>query len=97
VQGDCGNLNAKAPQSLQGTTLTCALHFVSVVPDGVGAVNGGATLRADGTFSDATLILGTVTRNQCKGAWEQSTQTMTIACSGSGGSGGDCTVVLTRL
>jgi hypothetical protein len=97
TRGDCGNLNEQAPQSIDGTTQACALHFRSVVDGGgIGAVNGGAILRPDGTFSNAALILGTAMRNQCSGTWDENARTMTIACSGSGGPGGDCTVVLTR-
>jgi hypothetical protein len=92
--GTCGNLNDTAPQSIQGTTQACFLHFNSVVPAGIGAVNGGATLSADGTFSGAMLILGTTTRNPCRGTWEPNAETMTIVC---GGVGDACTVVLTRM
>jgi hypothetical protein len=93
-QGSCGNFNKDAPQSILGTNQTCFLHFSSVVFGGVGAVNGGATLDPDGTFSGATLNEGTATRTPCNGTWNAGQQTMTIAC---GGTLGTCTVVLTRI
>lgn len=92
----CGDLNTSAPQCIKGTTSVCALHFYSVLPDGgTAAVNGGATLGADGTFSGAAIILGTVQRTGCVGAWNASTSTMSVTCGGTGTSQ-SCTANLTR-
>jgi hypothetical protein len=91
--GTCGNLNANAPQTIQGTSQACFLHFNSVVQGGTGAVNGGASLSSDGTFDAASLIFGTMTRSPCTGTWDASNDTMTIVC---GGALDACTVVLTR-
>lgn len=91
--GTCGNLNENAPQAIRGTTQACFLHFTSVVDGGIGAINGGATLGADGTFSGATLIEGTATRSPCNGTWDAQQEEMTVVC---GGAGDSCTVELRR-
>ena len=93
TSGTCGNLNENAPQAIRGTTQACFLHFTSVVDGGIGAINGGATLGADGTFSGATLIEGTATRSPCSGSWDAQQEEMTVVC---GGSGDACTVELRR-
>jgi hypothetical protein len=92
----CGNLNTGAPQCIQGTNQACFAHFVSVVPGGgTGAVNGGAMLQMDGSFSGANLIFGTVQRSGCVGSWNQATSTMTANCGGTGSSQ-SCTVTMVR-
>ena len=73
----------------------CALHFVSVPEAGSGAVNGGAQLEADGTFSGASLYLGTIQRTGCVGTWNESTSTMEVTCGGTGTSQ-SCTVTMSR-
>jgi hypothetical protein len=94
ADGSCDDLNENAPQQIRGTTLACALHFISVVDGGIGAINGGATLGADGTFSGATLIEGTAMRTGCRGSWDAMQEEMTVVC----GSGVDqCTVELVRI
>ena len=91
ANGSCGDLDEDAPQEIRGTTQACALHFISVVDGGPPAVNGGATLGPDGTFSGATLILGTMTRSPCSGTWDANQQELTVVC-GSGGN--ECLVEL---
>jgi hypothetical protein len=93
ADGTCGNLDANAPQAIRGTAQACFLHFVSVVDGGIGAINGGATLGVDGTFSAATLIEGTAMRSPCSGTWDAQQEQMTIVC---GGAGDACTVELRR-
>jgi hypothetical protein len=87
----CGDLDEEAPQEIRGTTQACFLHFISVVDGGAPAVNGGATLGPNGTFSGATLTLGTVARTPCRGTWDASQQELTVIC----GTGNDeCLVEL---
>jgi hypothetical protein len=93
ASGTCGDFNENAPQAIRGTTQVCALHFISVVDGGIGAINGGATLGANGTFSAATLIEGTASRSPCSGTWDSQQEEMTVVC---GGAGDSCTVVLQR-
>src|SRR5689334_3574519 len=45
----CGDFNATAAQCILATSETCFVHFKS---EG-GAVNGGAALQSDGSFSGA--------------------------------------------
>jgi hypothetical protein len=92
----CGDINTSAPQCIQGTSTVCFAHFSSVVPGGgTGAVNGGAMLQMDGSFSGASIILGTAQRTGCIGSWNESTSTMTANCGGTGSSQ-SCTVTMVR-
>lgn len=91
----CGDLNANAPQCIQGTNTVCAAHFVSAPPGGTGAVNGMASLKQDGSFDGAALIFGTVQRSGCTGTWDPGTSTMTVDCGGTGSSQ-SCVVTLVR-
>jgi len=96
VSGDCGNLNENAPQRIEGGTVqSCVVQFRSVTVDAPPGVNGMATLGPDGSFM-GQLSMGTASRRDCKGTWEPNGQVMTIACSASGGPGGDCTIRMTR-
>jgi hypothetical protein len=91
ADGDCGDLNEDAPQEIRGTTQACFLHFISVVDGAAPAVNGGATLGPNGTFSGATLTLGTTARSPCRGSWDANQQELTVVC----GTGSDeCSVEL---
>jgi hypothetical protein len=93
ADGSCGDLNEDAPQEIRGTAQACFLHFISVVDGGVGAVNGGATLGPDGTFSGAMLTLGTAVRSPCTGSWDANQQELTVVC----GTGNDeCSIELRR-
>jgi hypothetical protein len=92
ANGVCGDLADSAPQEIRGAV--CSLQFISVGADGgIGAINGSAPLGADGTFSGATLILGTMTRMPCSGSWSEVEQETTVIC----GTGADeCLVELRR-
>src|SRR5215831_13931352 len=90
----CGDLNTSAPQCIAGTNQACFAHFMSVVSGGgAGAVNGGAMLQMDGSFNNANLIFGSVQRSGCIGSWNETTQTMTANCGGTGSSQ-SCTVTM---
>lgn len=89
----CGDLNEFAPQAIEGTTTACVLHFVSRNDAGAPGINGTATLGADGTFSNAALIEGSVTRTGCTGSWNAMESEMTVVC----GTGSDeCLAELRR-
>jgi hypothetical protein len=93
TNGACGDLDENAPQEIRGTAQACFLHFISVSDGGGVAINGGAILGADGTFSGATLTEGTATRSPCTGTWDAIQAHLTIVC----GSGVDeCSVELRR-
>jgi hypothetical protein len=90
----CGDLNENAPQEIRGTTQACVLHFISVLDGGVGAINGQATLGANGTFSGATLTEGTAVRIGCTGSWDAVQEEITVVC----GSGmNQCSAELARI
>ena len=94
VGAGCGDLNTSAPQCVQGLS-ACSIHFVSAPAGATGAVNGGATLLTDGTFSNASLIFGTVQRSGCVGSWNAAANTLTATCGGTGSSQ-SCTVTMVR-
>ena len=93
ADGMCGDLDENAPQEIRGTVVACALHFISVNEGGIGAINGGATLGPNGTFSGATLIEGTMTRSPCTGSWDAQQGELTVIC---GSSSDECLVELRR-
>jgi len=84
----CGDLNAGAPQRIDGDSTACLATFSST-----GGINGTATVSADGSFSGASLSLGSAAATSCTGTWTAATSTMTVVC-GSGPS--RCSVTLTR-
>jgi hypothetical protein len=88
----CGDLNENAPQEIRGTG--CALHFISVVDGGIGAINGEASLGPNGTFSGAMLTEGTVMRSSCSGSWNANQVEMTVTC---GNGANECLVELVRI
>jgi hypothetical protein len=92
VEGTCGDLDEDAPQEIRGTAQLCFLQLLSGPNGGGGAINGGVTLGAEGTFSGATLMIGTVMRSPCNGSWNADKQEMTIVC----GTDDRCTVELRR-
>jgi hypothetical protein len=89
----CGDFDEDAPQEIRGTTQACFLSFLSVPDGGGAAVSGGASLGADGTFSGATLTLGTTPRMPCRGTWDEQEQELTIVC---GANNDTCSVELLR-
>jgi hypothetical protein len=93
TQGSCNGFNENASQSITGTDVACAAHFVSIAPNpgGSGAINGGAQLDENGNFTGATLYLGKNQRTPCSGKWDPVEERMTVKC----GSGGEaCSVIL---
>ena len=90
----CGDLAASAPQCIQQGT-GCHVHFVSNPPTGGSAINGGADLMSDGSFSGAALTEGTGQRTGCTGTWDSAMSVMTVDCGGVGSSQ-SCVVTLTR-
>ncbi|MET0593108.1 MAG: hypothetical protein ABW133_10435, partial [Polyangiaceae bacterium] len=90
----CGDLDENASQEIRGTAQACALNFISGTGGGGSAITGGATLAADGTFSGATLTLGTNPRMPCSGTWNEQGQELTVVC---GTNNDTCTVELVRL
>jgi hypothetical protein len=95
VGDGCGTLNASAPQCVQGLS-PCSIHFVSSPATGVGAVNGGATLTADGSFTNANLIFGTGQRSGCTGSWDAANNKLIANCGGFNPSTQSCTVTMIR-
>jgi hypothetical protein len=80
LQGACNGVNKDAPQSIQGTAVACAAHFVSIVPQGNPGVNGGAELDANGDFNGTTLYFGKSERKPCNGTWNAVDERMTVQC-----------------
>jgi hypothetical protein len=65
-----------------------------VVDGGIGAINGEATLGADGTFSGTPLTEGTVLRSSCTGSWNANQMEMTVIC---GNGANECLVEMVRI
>jgi hypothetical protein len=83
----CGNsFNVGARQCIrQGQSAACGIQFQSTGGSTV-AINGEATLKNDGSFSDAALTEGTLNRTGCTGTWDPGTSSLTVDCGGTGSS-----------
>jgi hypothetical protein len=91
---NCGDLFEDAPQEIRSPGQACLLNFISVNDAGTGlAINGTATLGPDGTFSGATLTLGTATSSPCRASWNEVGPVMTVTC---GTIGSECAMELRR-
>ncbi len=84
----CGDLSTSAPQRIDGDRMACLATFSST-----GGIDGTATVSADGSFSGASLSLGSTAYTNCTGMWMAAISTMTVVC-GSGPS--RCSVTLSR-
>lgn len=100
----CGDFNSLAkqcilPASGAGSSMNaCVVRFNSEQPATIPAVNGpmlGVDIKADGTFDNAALRLGTINRTGCTGSFNEGTQTMTVTCGGTGTSQ-SCTITMVR-
>jgi hypothetical protein len=92
----CGDLNANAPQCIGNVGMPCVAYFQSVPPTGgAGAINGQAMLQPDGSFTNASLIFGTIYRTGCTGTWDAATSMLIADCGGMGSSQ-SCVVTLLR-
>jgi len=94
-QGDCADLNDKAPECAAMTTGACFVHLTSMPLNQTGAVNGGITLDSAGHFS-GSLILGTQTFTNCTGSFDATKNQLDITCQPNGGGGNPCMLTLTR-
>jgi hypothetical protein len=91
---NCGDLDEAAPQEIRSPGQACTLNYISVNDGGPGlAINGGATIGPDGSFSGATLTLGTATSSPCSASWSEVGPVMTVTC---GAVGSECTMELRR-
>jgi hypothetical protein len=91
---NCGDLFEGAPQEIRSSGQACALNFISANDAGTGlGINGAVTLGPDGTFSGATLTLGTAVRTPCNGSWSEGEQEITVTC---GTVGNECLMELLR-
>ena len=101
----CGDFNSlakqcvlPAPGSGASGANACLVRFNSEQPMTIPAVNGpqlGVDIKSDGTFDNAALRLGTMSRTGCIGSFNEGTQTMTVTCGGTGTSQ-SCTITLVR-
>lgn len=100
----CGDFNSLAKQCVlpgsgsAGSANACLVRFNSEQPATIPAVNGpigGVDIKTDGTFDMAALKLGTINRTGCVGSFNESTQTMTVTCGGTGTSQ-SCTITMVR-
>jgi hypothetical protein len=94
-QGDCGDLNDKAPECAMMTTGACFVHLVSAPLNMTGAVNGGITIDSAGHFS-GQLILGTTTFPNCMGTFDATKNQLDITCQPLQTGGNACMLTLTR-
>lgn len=91
----CGDLSENAPECIIGNVTTCVAQLQSGPEGLLGAVRGTAMIQVDGSFSGASLQLGTVDRSGCTGTWDALTSTLVVDCGGVGSSQ-SCVVTLTR-
>lgn len=93
---DCQDFNKGAKQCIRVTAgMPCSAKFTSALPVGSIGVNGTADIQPDGTFKDATLILGTKMRSGCTGIWTEASGILVVNCGGFGTSQ-SCTVTMAR-
>jgi hypothetical protein len=88
----CTGVNASAPECIVQSG--CDITFNSKGTAG-NAINGTATLAADGSFTDATLTEGTSMRSGCVGTWSASLARVVVDCGGTG-TAQSCRLTLTR-
>jgi hypothetical protein len=95
ADGACSDLFEDAPQEIRSAGPACVLNFISANDAGSGlAINGTAPLGSDGTFSGATLTLGTTSRSPCSASWSEVDQEITVTC---GNVGDECLMELRRI
>jgi len=94
---NCGDLSAQATDCIAAKGSDCHEEFLTKKSGtGLGAgsgVSGEVDLDGTGGFSGATLTLGTQSKTDCAGTWDDAAGQLTIEC---GTAPLDCTVTLTR-
>ncbi len=90
----CGDLSmTPTQQRIDGNTSTCVYR-----PEFDGTsmgVGGSLTLMADGTFTGATIMLGSGSYT-CDGSFNSTTSVLRLMCMAAAGGGGACNVTMTR-
>ena len=89
----CGDL-ADATECVQVDN-ACGAQMKASGGGGARGVEASVSLDADGSFSGASVKLGSADRSGCTGTWDASASTLTIDCGGTGSSQ-SCVVTLTR-
>lgn len=90
LDGTCDNIIDFADQMIDPTVGggACDVTFSSIMAKGMLGINGDVTVDADGNFA-ATEIMINAMPQECTGAWDASSGTMTLTCP-------DCTITLVR-
>jgi hypothetical protein len=93
VGAGCGDLPPTASECI--AQAACGITLAPAGPAGTKGVLGTAALAGDGSFTDATLMEGSTSRNGCAGSWDPTTSKLTIDCGGVGTTQ-SCHATLTR-
>ncbi|MDP8998950.1 MAG: hypothetical protein M3O46_02445 [Myxococcota bacterium] len=93
----CGSVFGSSPPCIREGQTFCDVVFQSF-PSGGGdagpsAINGDAQLQPDGSFANANLTVGTISRMGCTGSWDLASSTMVVTC---GGVNASCVLHLKR-
>ncbi len=89
----CGDLDPTAAQCVQ--QVGCSVSFISNPAGAQRALNGSTAIGADGSFASAAITEGSTSRSGCTGTWDNTSQTLTVDCGGTGSSQ-SCVATLTR-
>jgi hypothetical protein len=89
----CGNIDVAATECLVGASDICTARFFSPADAGAGAVSGLIKVAADGTFTNASLKLGTTAKTGCSGKFTAATSKIDFSC---GATTELCTVTMQR-
>ncbi len=89
----CGDLDPSAAQCVQ--QVGCSLSFISNPAGASRALNGSTTIGSDGSFIGASITEGSTPRSGCTGTWDNTAQTLTVDCGGTGSSQ-SCVVTMVR-
>jgi hypothetical protein len=89
----CGNIDVAATECLVGASDICTARFFSPADAGAGAVSGLIKVAADGTFTNASLKLGSTAKTGCSGKFTASTSKIDFTC---GATTELCTVTMQR-
>ncbi len=89
----CGNIDVAATECLVGASDTCTARFFSPADGGAGAVSGLIKVGGDGTFTNASLKLGTTAKTGCSGKFTAATSKIDFTC---GATTELCTVTMQR-
>ena len=75
----CGDTSSTVSECIQQSGCTIAIDFGGGTGKGI---KGQTPIQGDGSFSNAAMEEGSVTRTGCIGTWNNTTSTLVITCGG---------------